>query len=212
MLQRFMVAGIALAWSMVALAAAPTAQEEEARKHFDEGTAAYNLGEFVRAAGEYRAAYKLVHDPAMLYNVGQAYRLANDPKQALFFYRAYLRSVPNAANRSEVVDRINKLEAELNESPATPPPSPSAPTPAPGTSPSVAPLASVPEPSSSPSRVTVAIPQPIVGHSVERPVYKKWWPWTIAAVAIAAGVTVGVVLGTRGSPAPSTALGVTRVF
>src|SRR5712692_5479417 len=81
----------------------------EAKRHFEAGTSAFNLGEFARAAEEYRKAYKLRPDPVFLYNIAQAYRLAKDPNQALFFYRSFLRNMPNAPNRKEVEDRIKKL-------------------------------------------------------------------------------------------------------
>jgi tetratricopeptide (TPR) repeat protein len=85
----------------------------EARKQFEEGTKAFNLGEFTRAVQHYRAAYQAKPDPVFLYNIAQAYRQANDLPQALFFYRSFLRNMPNAPNRREVEDRIGKLEHQL---------------------------------------------------------------------------------------------------
>jgi hypothetical protein len=85
----------------------------ESKLHFEEGTKAYNLGEFGKAAQEYKAAYQAKPDPVLLYNIAQAFRLNNDAQQALFFYRSFLRNVPNTPNRKEVEDRISKLEAQL---------------------------------------------------------------------------------------------------
>src|SRR5262245_34621773 len=85
----------------------------DARRHYEEGNTAYSLGDFAHAVEEYKAAYKAKPDPAFLYNIAQAYRLANDPSNALFFYRSFLRNLPTASNRREVEDRIVKLEAQL---------------------------------------------------------------------------------------------------
>src|SRR4030095_809994 len=79
----------------------PKAQAE-AKRLFDEGTTAYDLGEFTKAAEAYRAAYKITRDPVLLYNIAQSYRLTNDLGQAAFFYKSYLRNVPAAPNRAEV--------------------------------------------------------------------------------------------------------------
>jgi hypothetical protein len=72
------------------LASLATADEvaKQARHHFDEATAAYNIGDFARATVEYREAYRLVHDPALLYDAAQACRMGNDLSQAVFLYRS----------------------------------------------------------------------------------------------------------------------------
>lgn len=101
--------------STVTITSTSSAQADpatEARRHFDAGNAAYSLGKFVHAAEEYKAAFKEKQDPAFLYNIAQAYRLAGDAKNAVFFYRSYLRNLPKARNRREVEDRITKLERQ----------------------------------------------------------------------------------------------------
>ncbi|HWE31323.1 MAG TPA: hypothetical protein VHB97_25130 [Polyangia bacterium] len=94
-------------------AAAADSPEGSAKFHFEEGTKAFNLGEFKHAVDEYRAAYKPKPDPVFLYNIAQAYRLAGDLTQALFFYESYLRNEPNAPNLREVDRRVHELEVEL---------------------------------------------------------------------------------------------------
>ena len=86
---------------------------DEARRHFDAGNAAYSVGQFAHAADEYRAAYKAKPDPTFLYNVAQAYRSGGDARQAIAFYRSFLRHQPKASNRREIEERIGKLEAQL---------------------------------------------------------------------------------------------------
>jgi hypothetical protein len=102
----------------------------EARRHFEEGSKAFSLGEFQRAVTEYKAGFNLKPDPVFLYNIAQAYRLAGDLANSLFFYRSYLRNDPTASNRKEVERRIHELDQQLAQQRAlstAPPTSPVAP-------------------------------------------------------------------------------------
>jgi len=87
----------------------------EAKKHYEEGTKAFNLAEFARAVAEFKIAYNAKPDPLLLYNIGQAFRLAGDDGQALLFYRSFLRNMPDAPNRREVEGRIRTLEKRVAE-------------------------------------------------------------------------------------------------
>lgn len=87
----------------------------EARRHYEEGTKAFNLGEFPRAIAEFKAAYNAKDDPSLLYNIAQSFRLQGDAAQAIFFYRSYLRNMPSTPNRREVEGRIRALEKQLEE-------------------------------------------------------------------------------------------------
>lgn len=102
-----------------ARAAAPAASAEalsaEARRHYEEGTKAFNLAEFPRAVAEFKAAYNAKPDPLLLYNIGQAFRLGGDEAQALFFYKSFLRNMPDAPNRKEVEVRIRTLDKAVAE-------------------------------------------------------------------------------------------------
>src|SRR3954452_22009272 len=93
------------------IAAAPN--DAAAKKHFEDGTTAFNLGDFRKAVEEYKAAYQLRPDAVFLYNIAQSYRQGNDLTNALFFYKSYLRNAPNARNKSEVERRVAALEQEL---------------------------------------------------------------------------------------------------
>ncbi len=81
----------------------------QAREHFVAGTRAFELGQFSIAVDEYAAAYRLRDDPALLYNLGQAHRLAGHPVEALRFYRLFLSKVPDAPNRPEIQTKIDEL-------------------------------------------------------------------------------------------------------
>jgi tetratricopeptide (TPR) repeat protein len=81
-----------------------------ARDHYTKGTRAYELGLYDEAIAEYMAAYKAKDDPALLFNLGQAHRLAGHPAEALRFYKTYLAKVPEAANRADVESKIRELK------------------------------------------------------------------------------------------------------
>lgn len=81
-----------------------------AKAHYVRGTSFYNLNRFREALTEYEAAYMAVQDPPFLFNIAQCYRKLGEDKQAVDFYRSYLRVAPNAPNRAEVQRHITELE------------------------------------------------------------------------------------------------------
>jgi tetratricopeptide (TPR) repeat protein len=207
--------GVVLALSLLPRTrAAAEAPAVAARRHFEEGTKLYNVGEFLQAAKEYTAAYKALPDSVILYNIAQAYRLGSDYQQALFFYRSYLRNVPNAINRPEVEERIRHLEEQIaTGGPPTrepkPPPLPMPPatgTMAPATTPAVTPPAGKTEWIAPPSQVERAR----APARLRSPAWRKWWVWTLVGAA-AAGAAVGIGLGVGLHSDPHTHFGATTV-
>ncbi len=201
-------------WSGSALAAPADPAIVEARKHFEDGTKAFNLGEFDRAVKEYKAAYNAKPDPVFLYNIAQAYRLGNDLPQALFFYRSFLRNQPNTPNRHEIESRIEQLEAQVaQKSTPAPAPTPAAPTPPetpPAPAPMPAPVPAVSPPAPSPVAAVSTTPSP----PPKKPLYKKGWFWgvVVGAIVVAGGVGAGVGVALTRSGAPSSELGTQKVF
>jgi tetratricopeptide (TPR) repeat protein len=84
-----------------------------AKEHYRRGTKLYDLGHYVEAAAEYEQAYQAKDSPALLYNLGQAYRLGGQPEKALAAYRSYLRNLPAAENRDEVLAFIDTLKKTI---------------------------------------------------------------------------------------------------
>jgi hypothetical protein len=134
----------------------------EARAHFDLASKAYNEGDFDRAAAEFTTVYDLTEAPAILFNVAQAHRLAKRYERALFFYRTYLRLLPDAPNRKDVEEYITELEplvpapASAQAPASAPAPKPTAPPPT--TAPVRPPVPPVPPPATLPAPVA-AVPQ-----------------------------------------------------
>ena len=91
----------------------PAPPAAEARAHYDKGLKHYHLGQFDDAAREYKIAYELSERPGLLFNIAQAYRLGGHPAEAAYFYRTYLRLVPDAANRADVEELIAEADAAV---------------------------------------------------------------------------------------------------
>jgi tetratricopeptide (TPR) repeat protein len=122
---------------VLAILPSPTHAADDASRvameHFRRGTRAYDLGRFLEAAAEYEKAYEVKENPALLYNLGQAYRGAGEHQKALNAYRAYLRNAPDAPNREEVAHLIEGLKKTLDEQKAMREKPPVGPLPAPPT-------------------------------------------------------------------------------
>lgn len=152
-----------------------------ARRHFDKGTKLYDLGKYDEAAVEYEEAYKLKADPALLFNIGQAYRASGKISDALTAYKSYLRKVPDAPNRADVEGHIATLQHTLDEQ--------SRPAPVPLPVPEIS-----PPPAASPGAADLTVSATPPAHRT--PVYKKWWLWTAVGGVVVAGVLTGVLVAT----------------
>jgi hypothetical protein len=125
-------------------------QKLEMKQLYERATRAYDVGKYNEAIEEYQKAYEIGGDPPMLYNIAQAYRLNDQPTEALRFYRRYLQRAPNARNREDVERKIAELEKSVEDrrkatAAVTPPPAPVTPP---------APVAAAPTPATTPSATT----------------------------------------------------------
>lgn len=171
--------------------------EDEFRRHYEEGLTAYELGEFTRAAEAYKAAHRVRRDPALLYNIGQAYRLGGNLEQAVFFYRSYLRAVANPPNRRDLEERIRTLDSQIasQKSQASQPPF------------TLEKPAGAEKPAATPAPSATVAATPVVKADApvdKKPIYKKWWLWAAvggAVVVVGLGVGLGIGLAPRGPSA-----------
>ncbi len=90
-------------------AAAPTRQEAE--RLYAEGEHLYNAGDYAGAASAFERAYELSHIPELLFDIGQAHRLAGPSHCAAArrTYAAYLEAVPDSEHRPIVVEHLAQL-------------------------------------------------------------------------------------------------------
>ncbi len=117
---RFPVAALLwLASAGAALAKPPATALERAKVHYTEGLKAFGVQHFDAAALEFEAAYDAQPDPALLYNIAQANRLAGHLEKAMSFYRNYLRLLPDTSDRAEVEKTMAAIDRELHPPPPT---------------------------------------------------------------------------------------------
>ena len=110
-MKRLLVAAVVL-WGPVA-----HADEATAKKKYEEGERAYNLGQFKRAVELFTEAYEQHPNPTFLFNIAQTYRQSGDCKQAQFFYKRFLALKANDPKplKPERVAEIEQRIAELEE-------------------------------------------------------------------------------------------------
>lgn len=98
---------------------AADAGEDRARVLNNQGSAAYELGSYDEAIGQFTEAYKAYPDARILFNLAQAYRKKHDYPHALELYRTYLHNLPDAKNRQVVEALIPELEATIAKEKST---------------------------------------------------------------------------------------------
>lgn len=107
---RFAVIVLVSLWSLPSLA---DENRELAKQHFTEAEKAFAVENYRFAAEEYEASYKLFPSPALLWNLGQAYRQF-DEKKALHYYRLYLDTAKPGTKAGRFLhdaeERVRELE------------------------------------------------------------------------------------------------------
>jgi tetratricopeptide (TPR) repeat protein len=164
-------------------AAVPASADEavSAREHYRRGTNAFNLGHYLEAVKEYEAAYQQKEDPALLFNIAQAYRLGGENDAAVRVYKSYLHQVPDSPQRAEVESRIVELQALIEQQRKTKEAPPE------GTLP--------PKPQPATESPTPAITTTPVQVEARKPWYKDAGAMTMASIGVAAlGVGIGLAV------------------
>lgn len=227
-----------LPWSAAVIAAALLAVQgplwaagssKDARRIYDEATAAFGLGRYAEAAEKYEAAFSLRPDPALLYNAAQSYRLAGNKPRALELYRNYVRLYPDGTNAEDARTHVAALKKAIEDErqPAAPPvapapaparvpspPPPSAPPPAmmpppvETTAPVAAPLPSAPPPAADANVPMVSQSAP--AGDEEKSLTRQTWFWVAVGAAVVLVGTSVILLATRGETFPDATLGSAR--
>src|SRR5688572_29165419 len=84
-----------------------------ARAHFEVGEKLQRAGDYDGAIAEYRAAYDLAPLPGLLFNLGQAFRLRGDKREALSHYKRFLATAPAGRAAVEAEGHVRALEAAI---------------------------------------------------------------------------------------------------
>ena len=108
------------------LAATPALADDKARAKalYDEGLRHYQVAEYPEAIDAWKQSYLLSKKPLLLFNIGQAYRLSGDCKQAITFYDNYQDAEPNPKNPDELDQAIAACKTQLDKPAANPPTNP----------------------------------------------------------------------------------------
>jgi len=103
--------------SSIAFADAPSpAAVAEAGRHFQRGVTMYNEADYRAALVEFRRAYEIAPNPAVLYNIGQTYYQLQNYAAALVALGRYLtESGSGAAHRREVEQTIDILQTRVGK-------------------------------------------------------------------------------------------------
>jgi tetratricopeptide (TPR) repeat protein len=207
----FVVAILALCAAVPGIARAESEAEkkQQAKEHYEMATRFYDVGKYGEAINEYEQAYLLIEDAALLFNIGQAYRLWDRPEDASRAYKNYLRRRPDASNRADVEKKIADMERLVEDRhrgmPAQPPseqiqpaqpvsPPPTAAYSAPGSAPTLVSRAAEALPQKQPSAVAFAQPAPAEPASPK----KKWIAYGLLGVG-AVGLVTTVIAAAVGA-------------
>jgi tetratricopeptide (TPR) repeat protein len=181
-------------------------QKDEMLEQWRQGTVEYTLGHYDLAVAHYEQGYRLFEEPALLYNLAQAYRKTGALEQALTAYHSYLlRSPPNAPNRELARKRIAELEAAVAAREAA------AGAAAAGAGPAATGLGA-PRAVATATLAVAAPPSGVVAPAAvdlraaapeEAPAAggtrRRWWLWGLGAIVVAGGVTA-ILLATNHTP------------
>jgi tetratricopeptide (TPR) repeat protein len=88
----------------------------DAAKHFQRGVTMYNEADYRAALVEFRRAYEIAPNPAVLYNIGQTYYQLQNYAAALVALGRYLTEAGSgAAHRREVEQTIDTLQTRVGK-------------------------------------------------------------------------------------------------
>jgi tetratricopeptide (TPR) repeat protein len=112
---RVVVAALMLAVLLPAnTPAAPVAPNVAlAKAHFKRATALYRQGRYREAITEFEATYRAKPHGVLHFNIAQCYEKLGEIPAALQSYHEYLRELPKAEDRAEVLATMSNLEKRL---------------------------------------------------------------------------------------------------
>lgn len=112
---RGVVTAAVLAMAVAAHADPDAKTLEQAHAHYKQGKAFLDAKVYDKAIEEFEVAYKLAPFPELLFNEGQAYRLANQPDKAITAYQEFLTSSPDGQLADEARTHVAELTKVVND-------------------------------------------------------------------------------------------------
>jgi hypothetical protein len=106
-------AAIVCAYVCPAFAEPSEADIKKASALFDEAEKKFKIGEYQLALADYKAAYLLTGEPALLFNIGQCHRFLGNDQEAIKSYKVFLRDAnPDGSSRAIAEKLIAELEGK----------------------------------------------------------------------------------------------------
>jgi tetratricopeptide (TPR) repeat protein len=170
------------------------------KDHYDKALKFYDQGQYADALPEFQAAYERRQMPWLMLNVGRTMQRLGRPQEAINYYERYKKAELNMepATLARVNKYIEQAQALVDKGPE---PTSKAPDTGAGTG-------AGPAPNSGPSSGVAATLTLNPGQETPpppKPIYKKWWFWTIIGAVVVGGVVGGVAggLAHKSSSAPN---------
>ncbi len=89
----------------------------EAMTLYQEAEIAYAERDFAGAVALYKQAYSRSNEPALLFNIAQASRNAGKYGDAKYWYREFLKQMPDSPDRAFVDERIEEMKQKVPDPP-----------------------------------------------------------------------------------------------
>lgn len=196
---------VALVAALSLYAPSVNADESRARELFGRGLELYRQQHFAEALAAFRQAYAQAERPNIALNIAQCYRKLNRPKEAIRYYRLYIRQW-DARNpgqpspyQAEVAQHLTRLQHQLAQAKADRSEAArtgEAPSPQRGSESLGVPTLQKRTGALPALAGTSAVPP----QSIEkpRPLYKRWWFWAAVGAVLASTAAVAIVAAQPG--------------
>lgn len=164
-------------------------RDSECRGHYERAMKSYSGGRYEAALPEFQAAYGQRQMPWLLVNIGRTLHRLGRLEEAVQYYNNYekasLGSDPETLKkvqeyRTQAQAALDAMKGISGGSGST------------GTS---TPANPVQSPALTPSATDASAPIAATSSDAQKPIYKKWWFWTIVGGGVAAVTILGVGLG-----------------
>jgi tetratricopeptide (TPR) repeat protein len=209
---RCLCAIVVVAVSLRAVTAAradfsPEESRKQAKTHFALGKMFTEAGNYQQAIVEYLAAYELAPLPALLFNLGEVYRLSGDRRKALDHYKRYLVADPEGAGSATAREQVELLKVQIHREDDALAEKQAEARAAAAENERQAEAARAERERSAGTHALILISGPPTPR--KKPLVKQPWFWgVVAGTAIAvAGVSIGIGVGLSGTRGPSPSFG-----
>jgi tetratricopeptide (TPR) repeat protein len=88
---------------------------DRAMEAFQRGSQNYNEEKYQQALRDFLEAASLYASPDFQYNIGLCYEKLDKPEEAIAAFETYLKTKPEAADRANVEDRVERLRLMVEE-------------------------------------------------------------------------------------------------